>query len=70
MQSVFGKFKIGYQETSNAVHPTKFSTPSGDPLGEIQEKLVSCLEEGASGVSFNEIYYDGMSAGTTTSLRQ
>lgn len=64
MQSVFGKFTIGYQQTTNAVHPTKFSTSNGDPLDEINSGEVGVVfEEGTTPPAylFDEIYYDGMS---------
>lgn len=64
MQSVFGKFTIGYQETTNAVHPTKFTKPNGEPFDKINSGEVGVLfENGLTPPTylFDEIYYDGKS---------
>ena len=64
MQSVFGKFTIGYRETSNAVHPTKITKSNGEPLAEINSGEVGVIfDEGIPPATYlyDEIYYDGMS---------
>jgi len=62
IQNVFCKFKIGYKEASNAVHPTKLTDPAGHPFKEIDSAAVGInldTAEPPSSYLFNEIFYDG-----------
>ncbi len=64
MESVFGKFTIGYQETTNVVHPTKLTNDTGEPFAEIDSGDIGTIfEEGTTPPAylFEERYYDGKS---------
>lgn len=61
MTHVFGKFEVGYRKTSNAVHPTKFTTPDGKPKASIDSADVGVYasnDKPPASYLFNEIFYD------------
>jgi len=61
MAHVFGKFAVGYRKTSNAVHPTKFTTPDGKPKASIDSADVGVFASSdmpPASYLFNEIFYD------------
>ena len=63
MQNAYGKFQIGYQKTSNTIHPTKMTDKDGKPLKQIASGDVGTLfNEGATPKDylFEEIFYDGL----------
>ncbi len=62
LNSVFGKFEVGYRETSNKIHPTRFTNKKGEPISKIDSNQIgSFFEDGPtpSTYLFDEIYYDG-----------
>ena len=62
MQNAYGKFQIGYQKTSNSIHPTKLTNKNGKPLKQITSGDVGTLSaEGTTPTDylFEEIFYDG-----------
>jgi type III restriction enzyme len=62
MQKVFGVFNVGYLETSNKVHPTKFTNEKGEALPEIDSGGVGVhFEDGTAPQNylFDEVFYDG-----------
>ncbi len=62
LNSVFGKFEVGYRETSNKIHPTKFTNKKGEPFSKIDSNQVGLFFENGPTPStylFDEIYYDG-----------
>ncbi len=61
MAHVFGKFEVGYRKTSNAVHPTKFTTPDGKPKASIDSADVGVYasnEKPSANYLFSDIFYD------------
>lgn len=62
MQNVFCKFQIGYCETSNQVHPTKFTDIKGKPYKEIDSGDVGIYPSSDlthESYLFDQIFYDG-----------
>ena len=61
MAHVFGKFKVSYRQTSNAVHPTKLTNLSGQALESIDSAGVgvyASTDTPPDSYLFNEIFYD------------
>ncbi len=61
MAHVFGKFEVGYRKTSNAVHPTKFTTSDGKPRASIDSADVGVFASGekpSESYLFSDIFYD------------
>lgn len=62
MEQVFGKFEIGFKQTTKSVHPTKFTDIDGSALDTIPSSDLGVMfEEGKTPDSylFNEIFFDG-----------
>ena len=62
LQKVFGKFSVGYRETSNKVHPTALTKDNGKPKSEIDSGNVGVFSEAGptpDSYLFDEIFYDG-----------
>lgn len=63
MQHVFGRFKISYKQTSNSIHPTKFTNERGEALESIDSSSVGVLANSDAppdSYLFNEIFYDDL----------
>ena len=61
MAHVFGKFKVSYRQTSNSVHPTKFTNLSGQALESIDSTglgVYASADTPPDSYLFNEIFYD------------
>lgn len=61
MAHVFGKFTVGYRQTSNSVHPTRLTNDSGQVLASIDSAGVGVFASNDSPPAnylFNEIFYD------------
>lgn len=61
MAHVFGKFEVGYRKTSNAVHPTKFTTADGKPKASIDSADVGVFassDHPSASYLFSDIFYD------------
>ena len=61
MAHVFGKFEVGYRKTSNAVHPTKFTSLDGTAKASIDSADVgvyASTDTPPNSYLSNEIFYD------------
>jgi type III restriction enzyme len=61
MAHVFGKFEVSYRKTSNAVHPTKFTTADGKPKASIDSADVGVFASSnhpSASYLFSDIFYD------------
>ncbi|MBL4616928.1 MAG: type III restriction-modification system endonuclease [Robiginitomaculum sp.] len=62
MGHAFGKFEIGFKQTKNQLHPTKFTNSDGKVLTSINSGDVGVFHKDGSppqNYFFDDIYYDG-----------
>ncbi|OWO81543.1 restriction endonuclease subunit R [Photorhabdus luminescens] len=62
LNNSFNKFSLGYNVISGAIHPTKFTNGSGEPLEEVSSSdlgmLNDCTKPPLDSYLFEEVFYD------------
>ena len=62
MEHAFGKFEVGFKNTSNSIHPTKFTDDKGQVVDEVAASDIGLLyKDGTPRDEYflDDIFYDG-----------